>query len=172
MSGWVVKLSTSRQVPYFLNPDTRESRWDAPPELSLEKLLALPGASELLDREGKAKEAPGRPGEVRASHLLVKHRDSRRPASWKETTIKRSKEEAIAILNGHQAAISGSADKFGDFAQIHSDCSSHSKQGDLGWFGMGQMQLPFEEATTALDVGQISDIVETESGVHLILRTG
>lgn len=37
---------------------------------------------------------------------------------------------------------------------------------------MGQMQRPFEEATTALSVGQISHVVETDSGVHLILRTG
>ena len=34
------------------------------------------------------------------------------------------------------------------------------------------MQKPFEEATYALNVGQISDIVSTDSGVHLILRTG
>lgn len=36
----------------------------------------------------------------------------------------------------------------------------------------GQMQRPFEEATYALDVGEISDVVSTDSGVHLILRTG
>jgi NIMA-interacting peptidyl-prolyl cis-trans isomerase 1 len=34
------------------------------------------------------------------------------------------------------------------------------------------MQKPFEEATFALRVGEISDIVDTQSGVHLILRTG
>ena len=34
------------------------------------------------------------------------------------------------------------------------------------------MQRPFEEATYALDVGEISDVVSTDSGVHLILRTG
>lgn len=33
------------------------------------------------------------------------------------------------------------------------------------------MQKPFEDATYALNVGQISDIVDTDSGVHLILRT-
>ena len=81
------------------------------------------------------------------------------------------KDEAIAILKKHQAAIqSGSAD-FAALAKIHSDCGSHANGGDLGWFGRGQMQKPFEEATYALQPGEMSDIISTDSGVHIILRT-
>jgi len=173
--SWVVKLSSSRKVPYYLNLETHESRWEPPPALTLEQLLALPGASDLLDQYGNPKEAPGEPGQIRASHFLVKHRDSRRPSSWKSENITRTKAEAINILKGYAAQIQASsnpAKEFGVLSYSHSDCSSHSKHGDLGWFGMGQMQRPFEEATTALSVGQISGVVETDSGVHLILRTG
>ena len=48
---------------------------------------------------------------------------------------------------------------------------SAKQGGDLGQFGRGQMQKPFEDATYALAVGALSGIVDTESGVHIILRT-
>ena len=41
---------------------------------------------------------------------------------------------------------------------------------DLGMFGRGMMQEAFENASFALEVGEISGIVDTDSGVHLILR--
>lgn len=39
--------------------------------------------------------------QVQASHLLVKHRESRRPSSWKEKTITRSKEEALEMIKSN-----------------------------------------------------------------------
>jgi len=107
--------------------------------------------------------------------LLAKHSGSRRPSSWKEANITRSKEEAIRILKGYEAQIGDAPDpskKFAELASINSDCSSHAQFGDLGWFGKGQMQKPFEDAAYGLEKGQISGVVETDSGVHLILRTG
>ncbi|KAF8330801.1 uncharacterized protein EI90DRAFT_1097989 [Cantharellus anzutake] len=171
-SGWIVKLSSSRGMPYFFHEPSRQSRWDAPSSLSRDEIVALPGAKEYLDVVGNPKEAPPAPGQMRASHLLVKHSGSRRPSSWREANITRSKAEAIDILRGYAKEINNSPVKFGELAFKYSDCSSHSKNGDLGWFGPGQMQQPFELGTTALNVGQISDIVDTDSGVHLILRTG
>jgi len=40
-----------------------------------------------------------------------------------------------------------------------------------GTFGRKQMQKPFEDATYTLKVGELSEIVDTDSGVHTILRT-
>ena len=89
--------------------------------------------------------------------------------------ITRTKEEAIEILRGYEAQIKASelnfADKFAELATKESDCSSHEKGGDLGFFGRGQMQKPFEDAAFSLGVGEMSDIITTDSGVHLVLRT-
>ncbi|TCD68301.1 hypothetical protein EIP91_011160 [Steccherinum ochraceum] len=169
MSAWEVRLSNSRGIPYFYNGDTQQSSWEPPSELSEDQVKALPGAKEFLNGGSGGGAAPA--GQVRASHLLVKHSGSRRPSSWKENNITRSKDEAIKILEGYRAEIGGSTTKFAELAQTHSDCSSHEKGGDLGFFGKNQMQKPFEEATYALNVGEMSDIISTDSGVHIILRT-
>ncbi|EUC67059.1 peptidyl-prolyl cis/trans isomerase [Rhizoctonia solani AG-3 Rhs1AP] len=171
MSGWEVRKSNSRGVHYFYNTSTKESRWEPPEGFNEEQIRALPGAAEHIST-GKSDSAGAPAGQMRASHLLVKHSGSRRPSSWKEENITRSKEDAIKILKGHAAEIGTDPNKFARLATEHSDCSSHRNGGDLGWFGKGQMQKPFEDGVLALEVGGISDVVETDSGVHLIMRTG
>uniref|UniRef100_A0A7S2Y508 Peptidyl-prolyl cis-trans isomerase n=1 Tax=Fibrocapsa japonica TaxID=94617 RepID=A0A7S2Y508_9STRA len=113
--------------------------------------------------------------QVRASHLLIKHSGSRRPASWKDpdgNEIRaRSRDQAVQILQTLRSQISGPED-FANLAAQHSDCSSARNGGDLGPFGPGQMMKPFEDATRALQIGEISGVVDTDSGVHIILRTG
>jgi len=163
-------MSSSKKLPYYYNHSTNESSWNPPKDLSAEEINQLPGAEKYL--KGAKSSDRSHEDQVRASHLLIKHSGSRRPSSWKEANITRSKEEAIEILRGYEAEINGSSEKFAELAKLHSDCSSHENDGDLGWFGRGQMQKPFEDAAYGLKVGQISDVISTDSGVHLVLRTG
>ena len=100
---------------------------------------------------------------IRASHILIGHADA---ASGDDKTP----EEAKTAIEGLKAEIDGGAD-FADLAREHSDCPSGSKGGDLGSFGRHAMVAPFDEAAFALDADQLSDVVETEFGYHLIQRT-
>lgn len=131
---------------------TKESQWDLPTK------PAEPVS-------------PSGPRKVAASHLLVKHRDSRRASSWREEKITRTKDEALALLEGYRAQIVNGEKSFGELAATFSDCSSAKHGGNLGEFVRGQMQKPFEDATFALKVGEMSGPVFTDSGVHIILRT-
>ncbi|TDH66939.1 hypothetical protein CCR75_001575 [Bremia lactucae] len=109
--------------------------------------------------------------QIQASHLLVKHVHSSRPASRLSDRITRSKEEAInKLLELRSQIVSGQA-KLKDLAMQHSDCSSGARGGDLGQFRRGMMVKPFEDVAFALNVGELSDVVDTPNGVHLILRT-
>lgn len=109
---------------------------------------------------------------MEAAHLLIKHTGSRNPVSRRTgEQVSLSPEQAKEELSGYQAKIQQEGlDSFPKYAQERSDCSSYSRGGDLGFFGPGQMQQPFEEASFALQPGQMSSIVSTDSGYHLIYR--
>ncbi len=64
-----------------------------------------------------------------------------------------------------------SGEDFGQLAKDYSSCGSASDGGNLGEFGKGMMVKSFEDAAFALEVGQISNIVQTQFGLHLIKRT-
>lgn len=115
--------------------------------------------------------ASGEPASVRASHILVKWAGSRRPSSWRQDNITLTKEQAVAELTAIQKSLVEGKARFADVAKSRSDCSSAARGGDLGEFSRGQMQKPFEDATYALKVGEMSGIVQSDSGFHLILRT-
>ena len=82
-----------------------------------------------------------------------------------------SKEEALAKLAGIRESIVAGTARFEDVARVESDCSSAARGGDLGSFGRGQMQKPFEDAAFGLKVGELSGFVDSDSGVHIVLRT-
>jgi len=86
------------------------------------------------------------PEQVRARHILVN-----------------SSEEAESILK----ELKDGAD-FIDLAKEKSICPSASEGGDLGYFSKGQMVKEFEDAAFALEVGELSPVVETQYGYHII----
>ena len=119
------------------------------------------------------------PKQVRVLHILRKHQDSRRPSSWRQPVITATRAQARHDLQGLQELLHEvQADPaelratMEELARTESDCSSAKRGGDLGFFGPKKMQPAFEEAAFALTVGELSEIVETASGMHLILRIG
>jgi NIMA-interacting peptidyl-prolyl cis-trans isomerase 1 len=136
-------------------------------------------ASPSLRNSKRARVDTEPPREVRVLHILRKHIHSRRPSSWRVSNITDTKEKAMADLRELHSILSDiDPDNpkelratFEEFAKTESDCSSAKRGGDLGFFGRKKMQPAFEKASFGLGVGQMTpDIVDTSSGVHLILR--
>ncbi|MBW2614776.1 MAG: peptidylprolyl isomerase [Deltaproteobacteria bacterium] len=98
------------------------------------------------------------PEQVRASHILIKVEPG---ANEKNKAKARKKIEKI-----RQRLVKG--EDFGALAKEFSQCPSSAKGGDLNYFGRRQMAKPFEDAAFALKVDELSDVVETRFGYHLI----
>ncbi len=88
---------------------------------------------------------------VRASHILCKHKGSRNPVSRRTgAAVTMSKDEAIREIREIMTQVKNDPIKFAQIAQQRSDCGSCSRGGDLGFFGKGEMQRPFEEASMSM----------------------
>jgi parvulin-like peptidyl-prolyl isomerase len=88
------------------------------------------------------------PNEIHCAHVLVK-----------------TEKEAQAAMQRLQRG-----EKFANIAREISLCPSGKRGGDLGTFGRGKMVKEFEEAAFALQKGQISPIVKTKFGYHIVRR--
>ncbi len=86
---------------------------------------------------------------IRASHILVEKHP-------------KAEEVLQRIKNG---------ESFQDIAKECSTCPSRKNGGDLGFFGKGQMVKEFERAAFKLKKDEVSDIVKTQFGYHIIKLT-
>ncbi|MCD4828924.1 MAG: peptidylprolyl isomerase [Candidatus Cloacimonetes bacterium] len=96
------------------------------------------------------------PEMVKASHVLIKD-----PG-----------DEQLRIMKEIMTDLTDPMKEFGEIAELLSDCPSYMQSGDLGWLSRGCMVPEIEEAVFSLEVGQLSEPVQTKFGVHILLVTG
>jgi len=105
--------------------------------------------------------------QVLAQHILVKT----------EGLDAADKAQALEKIQAIRARVVGAGDAgevgqaFCAEAKEHSDCPSGAQGGSLGWFGPGMMVPEFDQAAFAMKCGEVSDVIETQFGYHIILKT-
>ena len=105
---------------------------------------------------------PGDPAEsIRASHILIMVKDD---------APDKDKKAALAKINAILAELKQNPNNFEALAKTNSQCGSAANGGSLGAFGKGQMVPEFEKAAFALKPGEISGVVKTQFGYHIIRR--
>jgi PPIC-type PPIASE domain len=107
------------------------------------------------------------PTEISARHLLVSYKDALRASPG----IGRSKLEARARAEEAQKRAAAGEDFVGLVKQYSDEPGAADRGGDLGKFDRSSMVPAFANAAFALKVGEVSPVVETQFGFHVILRT-
>jgi parvulin-like peptidyl-prolyl isomerase len=111
--------------------------------------------------------APLAADQIGAAHILIAYKGATRA----KPTITRSKKEAKALALRVLADARKAGADFAKLAQASSDGPSGPRGGALGRFSRRAMVKPFSDAAFALKPGQVSDVVETIFGFHVIKRT-
>lgn len=99
-----------------------------------------------------------KPGKIRARHILIAVPEGATPEQ--DAAARTKVEDVLKQLNA--------GTDFATLASQHSNCSSRERGGDLGYFGEGDMVPEFEKAAYKLEKGDISSIVKTKFGYHII----
>jgi len=134
-------------------------------DLLIEKLcegLNDPTEAEMREHYEANRESYVQPERASAQHILI------RPASDNDA----DRATAESRIEGIRKEIAEGA-TFNDMAAAHSECPSGKQNGgSLGWFGRGMMVPEFDEAVFSMNVGELSDIIETQFGFHVVFKTG
>jgi parvulin-like peptidyl-prolyl isomerase len=126
------------------------------------KLIEKKFPEEIKVTDADIKSEFDKSAKVRASHILFGTRDK---SEEEKAAAKKKAEEVLAEAKKPGA-------DFAELASKNSDCPSKAKGGDLGFFPReGAMVEPFAKAAYELKEGEISDIVETQFGYHIIKVT-
>ncbi len=162
-----VKIDAQAVQKYY---DDNKARFAVPEQVRAEYLVlsldALRAQVEVADADAKAwydahQDRYQQSEERRASHILI------------VTNGDVDKEKAKAKAEEVLKEVKASPAKFAELAKQHSqDPGSAKNGGDLGYFGRGMMVKPFEDIVFSQKEGEISEIVQSDFGYHIIKVTG
>ncbi len=126
-----------------------------------------PAEACLRTASAKREKRAGEPARISAKHVLVKYYG----AKGAQPAIGRSREEACLRAIEVRDKIRGGADFSKVVIEYSEEPGAASREGSVGSIERSDVVPPFADAAFELDMGQLSDVVESDFGFHVILRT-
>lgn len=121
----------------------------------------------LLTAAAKRARFSGEPAKITVKHILVKHKTAKNPAPG----VTRSREEACMRALEVRDKIRGGADFDALVKEYSEELGAVSRGGSIGSVERKDLAKTFADAAFELGVRQLSDVVESDSGFHVIVRT-
>lgn len=147
-------------------------------DLGLGSIVVFFDRVEAPDTPPHKKARKEEPSQVRLRHILLKHRECKSTIDKvRNKQVKRTRGEAERTLRAVLEECEGDPERraFTTRCKELSECQSCLKAGDLvgdlGWVKPGKYGQAFDDAAFSLQVGQMSDLVDSDQGIHIIMRT-
>jgi parvulin-like peptidyl-prolyl isomerase len=126
----------------------------------------IPLPKEREESATRAAEVARGPAEIAASHILISYQGAMRAAPY----VQRSKDEALKLAQDLRARALTGEDFTALAGEFSDDRGSAAQGGSLGKFRREQMVPEFSSAAFALEIGDVSEVVESPFGFHVIRR--
>lgn len=173
--GYLKKIKSQYPSAAAFNEDLKKSKLTESDLLQIYKdILTEQSLSDQILKKEIVNKVSVTDKEVKNFYEATKDTLAVKPVSWELGLIVRdikpseeTRAAKLAEIKTIQQRLKNGED-FATLASSVSECPSKDVGGDLGFFKKGQMVKPFEDAAFALKIGEVSDIVESEFGFHII----
>tara|TARA_Y100001978_G_scaffold202044_1_gene221916 strand:- start:10428 stop:12122 length:1695 start_codon:yes stop_codon:yes gene_type:complete len=150
---------------FLFNPVLKNKLFNVQNQILINLVYDYTVAFPLISKESLALSRSNLKKEVFIRHLLISHN-----TSVISSPPSRNSKEALYLIKTIKDSLKSTESSFGYFSKTYSDDPSAPRnEGVLGWLQWGVTPMNFQSSVWSLNLGEVSDIIETEYGFHLVV---
>ena len=150
---------------FLFNPVLKNKLFNVQNQILVNLVYDYTVAFPLISKQSLALSRSNLKKEVFIRHLLVSHN-----TSVISSPPTRSSKEALSLIKTIKDSLKSTENSFGYFSKTYSDDPSAPRnEGVLGWLQWGVTPMSFQSSVWSLNLGEVSDVIETEYGFHLVV---
>ena len=150
---------------FLFNPVLKNKLFNVQNQILVNLVYDYTVAFPLISKQSLALSRSNLKKEVFIRHLLISHN-----SSVISSPPTRSSKEALSLIKTIKDSLKSTENSFGYFSKTYSDDPSAPRnEGVLGWLQWGVTPMNFQSSVWSLNLGEVSDVIETEYGFHLVV---